>query len=396
MARVAGFWKKIADGWTVQRIAAVLIVVGLVVFVVGVVNKHCMRAGWPNFGDTLNDIISDFYANVSVDSLSIAFAILVLDRLNERRAEQQLKAQLIREMGSTDNAIALRAVRELRGHGSEDDNWLTDGSLKGAYLIRPNLQGAELPDANLQEAILQEANLQRAFLFGANLQKVTLIEADLQGADLLAANLQEADLPGAKLQEAKLARSNMQKASLFRANLQEVELDQADLREANLQEADLQGAHLYQVKLQGANLLGTNLQEALLWEANLQGVRDLTDLQLVTAASLRGATMCDGSRYDGRLNLKWETEMIQHMIEDDEAMSRWYGVPLESYLAGQKWARENLPRLRREAGLDPETGLPVEPTNGTEPQLADAPAQPAPPRNGQRHKASIVTHRTRR
>jgi hypothetical protein len=56
----------------VQQIAAVLVVAGLVVFVVGIVNKHCTCAGLPNLGETLNDVISDFYANVSVDSLSIA------------------------------------------------------------------------------------------------------------------------------------------------------------------------------------------------------------------------------------------------------------------------------------------------------------------------------------
>ena len=110
MTRLTSWWKKVAEGWTVQQIAAVLIVVGIVVFVVGVVNQNCICAGWPNLGDVLYRTIGDFYANVSVDCLSIAFAILVIDRLNERRAERALKAQLIREMGSTDNGIALRAV----------------------------------------------------------------------------------------------------------------------------------------------------------------------------------------------------------------------------------------------------------------------------------------------
>jgi hypothetical protein len=33
-------------------------------------------------------------------------------------------------------------------------------------------------------------------------------------------------------------------------------------------------------------------------------------------------------------------------------MARFYGIPLEVYVVGQVWARENLPRLRREAGLE--------------------------------------------
>jgi hypothetical protein len=73
--------------------------------------------------------------------------------------------------------------------------------------------------------------------------------------------------------------------------------------------------------------------------------------------------------------------------DNPTGMARYYEISLEEYLAGQEWARENLPRLRREAGLDPDTGEPLEPTNGVEPQ-------PAPRRNG--HKASMVTHRVRR
>ena len=75
-------------------------------------------------------------------------------------------------------------------------------------------------------------------------------------------------------------------------------------------------------------------------------------------------------------------------------MAQWYGVTLEQYLAGQEWARKHLAVLRRSAGLDPDTGEALPPTNGVEPQPADAPAPPAPRRNG--HKASMVTHRVRR
>ena len=79
---------------------------------------------------------------------------------------------------------------------------------------------------------------------------------------------------------------------------------------------------------------------------------------------------------------------------DSEAMAAFYGVPVEEYLAGQEWAREHLADLRREAGLDPDTGEPLPTTNGAKPEPAAAPALPAPHRNG--HKASMVTHRVRR
>lgn len=62
-------------------------------------------------------------------------------------------------------------------------------------------------------------------------------------------------------------------------------------------------------------------------------------------------------------------------------MALYYGVPLEEYLAGQEWARENLPRLRREAGLEDEeaaeTGEVTQPgeQQGGAPTLPVVPAQ---------------------
>jgi hypothetical protein len=114
---------------------------------------------------------------------------------------------------------------------------------------------------------------------------------------------------------------------------------------------------------------------------------------------LKGTIWPDGYTYRGALNLHDDLIAAMHYgvnPKDPVAMADWYSVSLEEYLAGHEWARENLADLRREAGLDPDTGLPVEPTNGVEPQPDDTPVQPAPRRNGQRHKASMVAHRTRR
>jgi uncharacterized protein YjbI with pentapeptide repeats len=327
MKQLAGFWKNIAKGWTVQRIAAVLIVAGLAVFVFGAITQYCACVGWPNLGDVLNHMIGDFYANVSVDALSIAFAILVLDRLNEQRAEEQekakeqqvkaeaeaqLKAQLIREMGSRDNGVALRAINELRAR-----QWLVDGTLRG----------------------------------------IDLSFTDLQRADL----------------------------------------QSADLRDTNLYRANLQSTYLRDANLRGANLDKVNLRGSNLRRSDLTNTNGLHDNQIITILLLQGAIMSDARIYNGRFNLRGDiVTAIKHNVQVDipEAMARFYGVSLEEYLAGQEWARENLAGLRRSVGLDPATGRLAQPTNGIKPQPADAPASPAPRRNG--HKASMVTHRVRR
>ncbi len=144
--------------------------IGLILLGVGIFSAflHFYPETW-----FLADIIESFYTDVSVDCISTAIAILVIDKLNENRQQSIIKAQLIREMGSPDNGIALRAVKELEAKGH-----LFDGSLRNAYLIRANLRNANLEKADLQGAVLQEANL-----FQANLK-----ESNLSGARAIAAN----------------------------------------------------------------------------------------------------------------------------------------------------------------------------------------------------------------
>jgi uncharacterized protein YjbI with pentapeptide repeats len=192
------------------------------------------------------------------------------------------------------------------------------------------------------------------------------MDGSLQRAPLISANLQGTDLRGSNLQEARLVGSNLKGARLVKANLQSTDLAMANLQEANLLGADLQGTHL----------VSATLQEADLMDANLRGARALTDVQLTKVVALRHATMPNGSRYDGRFKLKNDIASATQSwpnisLDDDKEMADFYGVPLEEYLAGQEWARENLPRLRREAGLDPDTGLQAQPTNGAEPQSAE-------------------------
>jgi hypothetical protein len=341
MKRLADFRKQVIEGWTVQRIAVVLLGVGLVVGLSGFTNKYCTAwCGWmPSAPLLLSDFLGDFYANITVDCLSVAFAILVINRLNERRAERELKEQLIRELRSTDNAIAVRAVNELRAHG-----WIEDGSLRGA-----NLRGANLRGANLQGADLRGADLR-----GADLQEAFLIDADLYGTQLEFANLQEAHLMFANL-----------------------------CRATGLEYA--------------------NLRKTIMAGANLLEIEPISIHQLFRLSQLYYATMPDGNRYDGYLLLAGDIKIARNNnvnIEDPEAMANFYKVSLEAYLAGQKRAIMNVLPLHPGAKLISASNKsllqillsePLPPTNGTEPQPADV---PAPQRNGQ-HKASMVSHRVR-
>jgi hypothetical protein len=149
------------------------------------------------------------------------------------------KEQLIQQLSSGDNRLALKAAAEL-----QERLCFQDGSLHGINLSRANLREVRLAKASLRGIVLSEAVLSGAY-FGAS---------DLEGA-----NLQNALLGGANLREAKLAN-------------------------ADLSGADLSGAHLAQANLRGATLRGANLNAANLWRTALHGA-DLT------GASLRGANL---------------------------------------------------------------------------------------------------------
>lgn len=188
----------------------------------------------------VRSFFGDFYTNISTDLISIAVTVLIIDTLNQRRADTERKRQRIREMRSPDNGIALAALSELR-----DEGWVEDGSLRDAYLLGANLEGAFLREVELNGAWLRDANLQRAYMRDANLTNATLIGA------------------------------------------------------------------------------------------NLTAARELTPAQLRQASALLGATLPDGSRYDGRFNLPGDIEIAQSrgfdLTQLEEAV-RFYGVPLRHSL----------------------------------------------------------------
>lgn len=112
------------------------------------------------------------------------------------QADKDQIAQLVREMGSKNNNVALRAVNSLRELGH-----LTDGTLEMAKLRGANLQDAKLSFANLRGAFLGWAKLQDALLVSAELQGAILWTANLQGANLEKANLEGAVLENAFFDE---------------------------------------------------------------------------------------------------------------------------------------------------------------------------------------------------
>ncbi|MBP1468905.1 pentapeptide repeat-containing protein [Candidatus Chloroploca sp. M-50] len=283
-------------------------------------------------------VVSSFYPNIVTDALGIAFTIFILDQLNAKRADRQLKEQLIRQLASPDQGLAIQALEELRSK-----KWaISDGSLQKARLQRANLQGANLILAELSDADFTLANLQEAIFVGAKMQRAKLCGAILQDASFQGAELCGADMKGAKLQKANFYKAELQSANLFMAEMQGVDLREANLEDADLGKADLRGANLQQAKMKDVDLFQVDMSTA-----NLTGCH-IDDKELSRAKSLRRAIMPDGQLYDGHLRL-WGDVLGEKILEEvngnplpSSEIAEWYEISLDTYRNGQQIYNKNL------------------------------------------------------
>ncbi len=227
--RVGGLRTRQTEIWikqwlTARKFAVLMLVLALVAGVGGSLNKN-RRPDAP-----LYDLINDFYANIATELVSIAVTVLVIDQLDEWRADEHMRAFLIREMSSHDNGTRIRAIEEARAHG-----WLWDGSLCETNLQGANFQDIDLTDTNAEVVNLadpREENTDVNLLRGANLQFANLVCANLKNANLQGANLQQANLQGANLQQANLSGAMIEGANLEFANLQGATVNALDLTKA--------------------------------------------------------------------------------------------------------------------------------------------------------------------
>jgi hypothetical protein len=155
------------------------------------------------WGDFWQGISTEFFGAV-VTTIFLGLGVLIFDQYQDI---QNRKADLILQMGSSENTITIEAVRQLRAEG-----WLQDGTLYNATLsvmvplrqpcvyrcyayeglqpVGTNLQGVDLSLAYLQGTNLGYANLEGVNLYYANLEGANLGYANLEGANLYYANLE--------------------------------------------------------------------------------------------------------------------------------------------------------------------------------------------------------------
>jgi uncharacterized protein YjbI with pentapeptide repeats len=284
----------------VHVIGILLLVASLVITILGYLNQHY---SYP-MPKPLEYFITDFYANLSTEFISIAITVLIINQLYERSKLQKTKDQLIRQMGFAGNELARLAVDELRAHG-----WLEDGSLC--------------------RETFRYAKLSMASLISANLARTNFTNAEFQNADIKWANLHGATLNNAHFENSLLIGT--------------------DLSNSHLKHASLKGAYLIETKLQYAELMDADFTGSILWGVNLSNA-EITDIQLKKALMLSGAVLPDGSIYDGRFNLKGDIRLASSTIPVDDTFihnDKLIGIDPENKTHARqylrwKWASENL------------------------------------------------------
>ena len=173
----------------IRFIGILLIILAIVIGSLG----YLIDIGIINLLFHYQQLIIEYYSSISTELVSLGITILIIDVLYEIRNVETTKRDLILQMGSPNNALAIEATRKLMALGT-----LTDGSLRNANLI----------NANLKEANLFNANLINAKLMGANLANTDFTQANIHRVDLQDANLQQADLSQSRITMANLKRCN--------------------------------------------------------------------------------------------------------------------------------------------------------------------------------------------
>jgi uncharacterized protein YjbI with pentapeptide repeats len=242
----------------------------------GVIIGLFVVIGWSVFQE--NGEPRAFGMNLWTEIAGIAVTVLIIDLLNERRAERRFKQGLLEAVTSPSACYAVHAAHLLvrRGWHRGENSFLKGINLSGA-----NLEGAFLPNANLQGAKLDHTNLAGAFLEDADFRHVNIEDANFRGAQLNRARFSDvntADFRDAEMHFVKFESKsvilycNFENVTLSGVTISRTHWKLCNLRNADLAEADFSDAILDDIDFQNADMSWIILKKARLYGSNLQGV----------------------------------------------------------------------------------------------------------------------------
>ena len=164
--------------------------VGILILAVGVLFGAFGYLRLHPDGGKIDFILEDFYASVSAELIGIAITVLIIDSLYSRSARSlEIKNQFISDLRSPDKKHVERTVEELRKR-----KWLTNGSLRKAYLCGANLSHLDLRGCDFGGAFLSGVNFSNSKMQYCILDSADMKSVDFQNTDLSNSSIRWADL----------------------------------------------------------------------------------------------------------------------------------------------------------------------------------------------------------
>lgn len=241
--------------------------------------------------------------NIAAEVIGILITVLIIDFLYDTKRQYELKERLLIEIRSTDNGTASRAALLLESNG-----WLHDGTLENKDLMNANLSNFN-PN---KYPVFKRTNLTKA-----NFSYSTFLSADfsysassplLQGYAYLGPLFHDGEFYSCRFNDSKLSGADFSNAVLTNSSF----------RNAILNNAYFINSTCYRV--------------------------DFTDAiirfeQLSLCNSLMGATLPDGTKYNGCLNLPGDLEVIDSKTSRNNFsyIASLYGISVDEYIDGQRW-----------------------------------------------------------
>jgi uncharacterized protein YjbI with pentapeptide repeats len=224
----------------------------------------------------LGGIAAELYTAIATAVILGVFFVAVQNAEDAAEVERQAliqretyRAELLRDFGSADNGLALRAVGLLR-----EQTWWTDGTLANGSYLGANLRNANLSGANLSGVDLRYADLRGATLIQTNFTNAdlrytlmeqvntrSLYDVDAIRAELLPVLLSDISVEGMVGLALRQSYRYASPSTFYNADLRGT-----DFTGSNLSFSDMRGAVLLDAIFNGANLHLVDMRDAIVQE----------------------------------------------------------------------------------------------------------------------------------
>ena len=154
------------------------------------------------------------WSTIAAELFGIGIAVVVIDYFNEQRATRELKASLVRDLGSETNSFVKRAIRELKYYSEEyGQDWLYDGSLDSHKYLhadwskviltqkddrkgnwRPRIRNANFLNVKFEKAVLQDVDFSSSLFLNSHFHDTSLYGTIFRGCRFGGANFRGANL----------------------------------------------------------------------------------------------------------------------------------------------------------------------------------------------------------